>query len=249
MTTHRCKQYGEGLSGKMWKVAVKNCICAPDCDDKKSVCGYKCKSKYHYSDWLEALKREGFIEGVKSQIPIQKTLTDVLEYKIKSKVEQCKCIDPTCLKCDCKHCKNEDVKGTKGFFNTPAMKKAIIKAAKESTDEQVKVLKEAGYDFKVASTGGDKEDAIEKIIDILHPYARFMSGQTGSNARATAHRIVKEVIASEIAKARQDVLAEYNKWIAYCDCGDALERTRLYPSEATYYCMGCDKTYELKSKI
>src|SRR5690606_21714577 len=30
---------------------------------------------------------------------------------------------------------------------------------------------------------------------------------------------------------------------AFCDCGDALERTGLYPGEATYYCLGCDETY------
>lgn len=35
----------------------------------------------------------------------------------------------------------------KGFFETPTMKKAIKFAAEESTKEQVKVLKKAGFKF------------------------------------------------------------------------------------------------------
>lgn len=43
-------------------------------------------------------------------------------------------------------------------------------------------------------------------------------------------------------------LKDYSDCLAYCDCGDALERTGLYPNESTYYCMGCDETYVLTTK-
>lgn len=38
---------------------------------------------------------------------------------------------------------------------------------------------------------------------------------------------------------------ENQEYIAYCECGDALERKELYPSKATYHCFGCNKTFKL----
>lgn len=45
--------------------------------------------------------------------------------------------------------------------------------------------------------------------------------------------------------ARDEGKKELDICVAYCDCGDALERTKLYPGEAEYFCFGCDETYTL----
>lgn len=34
-----------------------NCICSPDSTDYRSVCGFKCRAKWHWKDELKALKR------------------------------------------------------------------------------------------------------------------------------------------------------------------------------------------------
>ena len=44
----------------------------------------------------------------------------------------------------------------------------------------------------------------------------------------------------------QAVREEEGKYIAYCDCGDALERGDLYPTSALYHCVGCNKYCQLK---
>lgn len=54
---------------------------------------------------------------------------------------------------------------------------------------------------------------------------------------------IRSLLLSEKNKARE----ESDKYTAYCECGDALERTKLYPGEAEYYCFGCDKHYKLEA--
>jgi transposase-like protein len=56
-------------------------------------------------------------------------------------------------------------------------------------------------------------------------------------ARATYNATIDEAV-----EARDNKL---DKYIAYCDCGDSLERSGLYPKDAKYYCIGCDKIFEL----
>lgn len=57
-----------------------------------------------------------------------------------------------------------------------------------------------------------------------------------------------EFIANEITLAEKRVVERFDRYAAYCGCGDAIERTGLYPDEATYHCFGCDETYQLINK-
>ena len=72
-------------------------------------------------------------------------------------------------------------------------------------------------------------DKIEKIIEID-------AWKEGVSFKDTEDQILF-LLNKEIEKER--------KYIAFCSCGDSLERTGLYPNEAKYYCSGCDKTYTL----
>jgi len=38
------------------KYLEDNCVCNPDSKDYKSVCGFKCDAKYHYSDEIRRKK-------------------------------------------------------------------------------------------------------------------------------------------------------------------------------------------------
>lgn len=60
--------------------------------------------------------------------------------------------------------------------------------------------------------------------------------------------VILALVESSLDQVRQETTEENDEYFAYCECGDALERTGLYPKEAKYYCSGCDKTYVLKQQ-
>lgn len=84
-----------------------------------------------------------------------------------------------------------------------------------------------------------------------------MMGVEGIDLTFSVSKAINELVDTELLplfeKEKKKAYAEAEKksdermdeYIAYCDCGDALERKELYPNEATYYCFGCDKTYRL----
>lgn len=99
----------------------------------------------------------------------------------------------------------------------------------------------------------NKQEYIKKAEEILSDF--YEDIDDGVNLDAMDYEFEKEIF----KKAREALyqlhlegVREAEKklypFIAYCSCGDSLERSDLYPNEATYYCMGCDKTFKLEQR-
>lgn len=88
-----------------------------------------------------------------------------------------------------------------------------------------------------------KEEILKRFRErfVVTPQPRGVSGQIVpiQQVRATPEEL-ESFLSSVVDEGEGD---EYR---AYCNCGDALDRTGLYPNEAIYYCSGCDRTYGLK---
>lgn len=86
---------------------------------------------------------------------------------------------------------------------------------------------------------------MKKVEDILRD---FRSKFVGIREADDIEMIPTSIRPEKIEKWLRAILEERErseKHNAYCECGDALERKELYPSQATYYCFGCDKEYVL----
>lgn len=157
--------------------------------------------------------------------------------KTKNDNTACKCHchlgdDGVCYK-DCPHPKFECQHCTDtSFFAMPKDKQKEI--LEEAADEANRMQRE----LVCIDTTENLEDKIRTEIEHTYDSGVFMHPED----KKTAYDNIMAIIHQQ----RQQVREQTIKYMAFCECGDALERKELYPSEATYYCFGCDKSYKLK---
>lgn len=89
---------------------------------------------------------------------------------------------------------------------------------------------------------------LEKIIDGVFLHGKLTPEKShslpdGQYTVQEAIDLINQEIQTAVQKERSNI-----EHIAFCNGGDALDRTGLYPNEATYHCMGCDETYILVTK-
>lgn len=90
----------------------------------------------------------------------------------------------------------------------------------------------------------------EKFFDEMSKKEGYLFSLPSVQQKQRLWKIVEEAISQAKEEGKQEVLKERENSMAWCSCGDSLERIDdekglFYPENAKYYCFGCDKYYKL----